>query len=248
MSETYYAAAYWGRRPESIHECARRSEAFFRLLSECHPDYARWYEQAKSTKKALQLQFEPTYDTFVRFFSKKKYQEGMDGFGFGAWTGHVPTNQEGGMVTFHCGSRAEVAPNLVLLYFPSEGPGLARLLTLPVLTGVMRALVLAWEPDWAVAASDDFREYLSQTRRPGTFVGWLTYFSHQRGEVPAALPEPVRVEPVEDKGSLVVLGPEPLSVANPEHLALGRRVQQSFEERGLLRPVVERPPRAPGGM
>jgi hypothetical protein len=116
-----------------------------------------------------------------------------------------------------------------------------------VLTGVMRAMVRAWEPDWAVAASDDFRDALSQTGRAGTFVGWLTYFSRQWGEVPAALPEPVRVEPVEDKGSLVVLGPEPLGVAHAEHLALGRRVQQSFEERGLLRPVVEQPPRAPGG-
>lgn len=246
MSESYYAAAYWGCRPESAQQCARRAEIFFRLLSACHPDYARWYEQSNSTKKALQLQFEPTYDTFLRFFSKKKHQHGRDGFGFGAWTGHVPTNQEGGMVLLGCGSYAEASPNLAFLYFPSEGPGLDRLLTLPVLTGVMRAMALAWEPDWAVAASDELREQLSETRRPGTFVGWLTYFSRQWGEVPA-LPEPVRVEAVEDKGSLVVLGPQPLSVAHPEHLALSRRVQQTIEQHGLLRPIIERPPQAPGG-
>jgi hypothetical protein len=45
---------------------------------------------------------------------------------------------------------------------------------------------------------------------------------------------------VEDKGSLVVLGPERLSAANPEHLALGRGVQQVLEERGLLKRVVPR--------
>jgi hypothetical protein len=143
-------------------------------------------------------------------------------------------------VTFWCASLAEVAPNNVLLYFPSKGPGLDRLLTLPVLTGVMRAMALAWEPDQAVVASDDFRDCMT----PGaadTFVGWLTYFSRQRGEVPP-LPEPVRVEPVEDKGSLLILGPEPLRAANPEHVALGQHVQRMLAQRGLLRRVVERRP------
>jgi hypothetical protein len=240
MSETYYAAAYWGCRPESAQECARRAETFFHLLSACHPDYSRWYEKSNSVNRALQLPFEPTYETFVRFFGKNKYQSD-DGFHFGAWTGHVPVNQAGGMVMVWCASLAEAVPNSSLLYFPSEGPGLDRLLTLPVLTGVMRAMALAWEPDWAVVVSDDFRDALSQQGSVGTFVGWLTYFSRQRGEVPP-LPEPVRVEPVEDKGSLLILGPEPLRAANPEHVALGQRVQRMLAERGLLRRVVERRP------
>jgi hypothetical protein len=113
------------------------------------------------------------------------------------------------------------------------------LLSLPVLTELMRTMILAWEPDWAIAASDDFRDCLSQQGPVGTFVGWLTYFSRQRGEVPP-LPEPVRVEPIEDKGTLVILGPERLSATNPEHVALGHRVQQVLEERGLLKRIIER--------
>ena len=143
------------------------------------------------------------------------------------------------MLLLGCGGDAEVAPNNAFLHFPSEPPGRDRLVTLPVLTEVIRAMLLAWEPDWAVATPRDFREHLSPTRLPGTFVGWMTYFSRQRGEVPA-LPEPVRVEPVEDKGTLVILTPERLSTANPGHLALGQRVQQMLGERGLLRQVVER--------
>lgn len=238
MSETYYAAAYWGCRPESAQECARRAERFFRLLSGCESTYARWYEQHDSVERALQLQLKPTTDTFTRFFGMKSYQVGKDGFVFSAWTGHVADGQ-GGMVMLRCGSDAAAAPNSVLLYLPSEGAELERLLSLPVLTGVMRAMVLAWEPDWAVVVSEDFRDCLSQQGSAGTFVGWLTYFSRRRGELPA-LPEPVRVEPVEDKGTLVVLGSERLGAANPEHLELGRRVQQVLEERGLLRRVVER--------
>jgi len=241
MSAPFHAGAYWGCRPESAEACACRAETFFRLLSACHPDYARWFEKASSTSKALQLQFEPSYDTFMRFFGKKKYQAGRDGFLFGAWTGHVPVNEEGGMVMLGCGSDAETVPNSVLLYFPSEGPGRDRLVTLPVLTEVMRAMALAWEPDWAYAAFDDFRDSMSPEGPVGTFVGWLTYLSRQRGEVPA-LPEPVRVEPVEDKGTLLILTPERLSAAHPEHVALGQHVQRVLEERGLLRRVVEPPP------
>jgi hypothetical protein len=234
--ETYYAGAYWGCRPESAQECARRAETFFRLLAECDPGYARWFEKANSLERALQLQFEPTFDTFVRFFSRKKYQSGDDGFHFGAWTGHVE-RQQGGMVMLSCGSRAQGGPNSVLLYLPKVTPGKERVLTAPVLTRVMRAMVLAWEPEWAVITSGGFRDSLSEQGIVGTFVGWLTYFSRQWGEVPD-LPEPVRVEPVEDKGTLVVITPERLSAANPEHLDLGRCVQQVLEERGLLRRLL----------
>lgn len=68
-------------------------------------------------------------------------------------------------------------------------------------------------------------------------MGWLTYYSRQWGEVPP-LPEPVRVEPMEDKGALVVLTPERLSTTNPEHVALGLSAQQSLEKRGLLRELL----------
>jgi len=238
MRETYYAGAYWGRRQESAEECARRAETFFQLLAECHPSYARWYEKHNSTQKALQLQFEPTRDTFVRFFGKKKYQSGLGGFYFGAWTGHVEQDQ-GGAVTIFCGDHAESTSNHVLLHFPVEEPGSERMITTPVVAGVMRAMAVAWEPDWGVIVSGDFRDALSEQGSAGTFVGWGTYFSRQRGEVPA-LPEPVRVEPVEGKGTLVILTPGRLSGRSPEHLALGRHVQQVLEERGLLRRVVER--------
>jgi len=234
MSEIYYVAAYWGGRRESAEECAHRAATFFGLLSACHSDYGRWYEKAGSRKKALQFQVEPTRETFVRFFSKKRYQSGNDGFSFEAWTGH-PDNQ-GGMVLLGCGEGGERVTNLVQLYCPSEAPGRDRLVTRPVLSDVVRAMVVAWEPDWAVVTPRSFREQASETQLPGTFVGWMTYYSRQWGDVPT-LPEPAQVEPVEDKGTLVVLTHERLDAANAKHLALGRRVQEVLAAAGLLRRV-----------
>jgi hypothetical protein len=236
MNESYYVGTYWGGRPESAEQCARRAETFFRLLAASHPSYARWFEQHNSTKKALQLEFEPTFDAFMRFFTRKKNQAGRDGFSFAAWTGHVKQDQ-GGMVMLGCGGDAEATPNMVFLDFPSEPLGGERQITLPVLTEVMRAMVLAWEPDWAVASPWTFPEQMSSNSQPGMFVGWLTYYSRQWGEVPP-LPAPVRVEPFEERGTLVVLTPERLSAHDPEHVALGHRVQAILDAKDLLRPVV----------
>ncbi len=237
--ESYYAGVYWSARQETAEECARRAERFFTLLSRCDPIYTRWFEQADSRKKALQLQFEPTYETFVRFFGKRKYREGPHGFSFSAWTG----NEEGhgGLLMLSCGSAFESQSNKCLLYLPSEEPERERVLREPVLTRMMHAMVLAWEPDWGVITPDTLRDTLSEKGSAGTFMGWMTYFSRNRGEVPL-LPEPTRQECLEDEGSLVVLSPERISASNSEHVALARRAQNLLLANGLLEPVVSQRP------
>jgi hypothetical protein len=109
-------------------------------------------------------------------------------------------------------------------------------LTAPVLAEVVRAMVMAWEPDWGVVTSGDFRDSVSQEGDVGTFVGWMTYISAQRGAVPA-LPAPVRVASIEDEGALIQLTSERISAANPGQVALARDVQGVLRANGLLEPV-----------
>ncbi len=240
MDETYYAGAYWDRRQESAEACAHRAETFFRLLAQSHETYAHWYEKAASAKKGRLRGFEPTREAFTRFFGQAAYQNGSDGFYFGAWTGPVEEGQ-GGAVTLFCGAHENHSSNHVLLYLPDESPGHEHLLLPSVLASVMRALVMAWEPDWAVITSGDFRDALSEQGAAGTFVGWLTYLARHRGEVPE-LPAPVSTHPVEDKGTLILLGPDRLTPSNPAQVALAQWVQSQLESKGLLKRVVE--PRA----
>jgi hypothetical protein len=232
MKETYYAGVYWLARRESAEQCARRAETFFSLLSHCDSIYTLWFEQADSLKKALQLQFEPTYDTFLRFFGKSAYKERKDGFRFSAWTGHEEDGR-GGMLMLRCGSAAQVVPNSCLLHLPSEEPDLGRVLTVSVMTQVLRSLVLAWEPDHGGVFSN---EYQSLRDEPASkpYTGWLMYFPRHRGEVPA-LPAPVRVEPVEDKGTLVILTPERFTVDDPVHVNLADQVRTLLDQAGLLK-------------
>jgi hypothetical protein len=231
MKEIFYAGVYWPARKESAEECARRAETCFRALSQWDPDYARWFEQANSLKKALQLQFEPTYETFLRFFRSKKYQEGPAGFSFSAWTGHQEEGH-GGTISLDCGSSYD-SSNRCLLHLPWAEPEAARVHTAPALTEMMRTLVLAWEPDWGGVISHSYQDMRDEPAgHPRT--GWLMYFSRRRGEVPP-LPSPVRVEPLEDKGTLVILTPERFTVSNPAHVALADEVRALLDRAGLLK-------------
>ena len=232
--ERFQAGAYWTSRKESAEACARRAETCFRLLAACDPAYARWFEYAYSRKNALQLPFEPTLATFRRFFGRKKYRLGRDGFCFEAWTGQEQRGK-GGQLSLTCGSGLPFYSNGCLLHLPREEPAAGRVLSVGVLQNVMRALAVAWEPDaCAVVAEEDLAaRKLLEGGTPS--VSWLMYFPHHLGRLPA-LPRPVRVSPVEDQGSLVVLTPERFRWNDPAHLELAGRVRARLEKAGLLRP------------
>ena len=242
MDESFYAGIYWPARSESAEECARRAVTFFRLLAQCDEIYSRWYEQGDSLEEALEREFTPDHATFLRLFHREEPRLNGAGFSLGAWTGHAEDGR-GGMVSLTCGDSSGAYPNCCLLYLPwsdiePEGP---RVVTASVLANVLRAMVLAWEPNWGVIATDEFRRAMRPKGDPKGFAGWLTYLSRRRGEVPP-LPPPVRLEPVEDQGTLLVLGEQRLSASNPEHLAWGRGVQEVLDSKNLLRPVLSEGP------
>ncbi|MCP3166792.1 immunity 52 family protein [Myxococcus sp. QH3KD-4-1] len=97
-------------------------------------------------------------------------------------------------------------------------------------------MVRAWAPEWGVFTSDNHRDAVSECADPGTFVGWGTYLSRNRGTLPP-LPAPVRIEPVADKGTLIILTPERFTASNSEHLALAETVREQLDRAGLLKPL-----------
>ncbi len=97
-------------------------------------------------------------------------------------------------------------------------------------------MALAWEPECGVALSHEHLDKVSESAEAGTFLGWVSYFSHRRGPVPP-LPPPVQVEPVEDKGTLIILTPERFTASNPAHLELALRTTETLSQAGLLGPL-----------
>jgi hypothetical protein len=234
MMETYYAGAYWLARPESLEACAFRAERFFHLLGHCDPAWTRWYETASSFREARNRPFRTSASGFQGLFGKQE-KRGDDEFTFHLWTGE--SQQETSGIDGRCGSSSEWLHSSCVLRPFDEGPVGERILAAPVMTEVLRAMALAWDPEWGVVTSHQYDDLVSEQVMPaGTSVGWVMYFSRLRGIVPP-LPAPARIEPVEDKGTLVILTPERFTASNPEHVALAARVHELLDRAGLLRPL-----------
>ena len=236
--ETYYAGAYWGPRKESAEECARRTAHFLTLLAPADPCLAQWYKPARRLKDARKHPLMPPdvptlTELFRRGVNRERGGPVFEDLGLSFWFG----TGEGADLRIKCGDYAGSSPNHCVLDLPDRGSNADRVITAPVLAHVVRSMALAWEPDWAVAMSRDYRDTFSEPRRGGTFAGWVTYLSRHRGMVPP-LPVPMRIDPVEDRGTLIVLTPERFTASNPSHVVLGQRARELLDRAGLMQPVI----------
>ncbi len=243
MKDTYYLGAYWGPRKESARECTLRLEHLLRSLAQVDPALAQWFKPARSRKKALPNPLELKPEALEKHIQRHALKDDAGfvmeelGFTFSLWNGD---RAEGDVsLELGCGKGSRWVSNVCLMHLPPEGAVAERLLTAPVLSQVLRCIIAAWDPDWAVVTSSPHRELVSEQGTVGLFAGWLTYHSHRRGAVPP-LPAPVRIERVEEQGTLIILTPERLTAGSPEHVALARRVMELLGRAGLNKPV--RPP------
>jgi hypothetical protein len=234
MIETYYVGTYWLARKEAAEACAKRAARFFKSIALCDPAFTRWFEQAGSRPEALKKEFTPDEQTFLKMFALEENQQLLGGFSIGAWNGESSRNASG--LNIACGSPSLRVPDACVLTLPEEGTTAERVISVPVLTQALRAMVLAWEPEWGVATSELHRDETLTTPKPGTFAGWVTYISRLRGPLPP-LPAPVTVEPVEDKGSLVILSHERFTATNPTHVKLAELVHERLYLAGVLTPL-----------
>jgi hypothetical protein len=237
MIETYYIGAYWGARKEDAQACARRLSAMVQSLAPVDPLFASWFKGSKSLKESLKRPLELELSSLQKYIQRNLMRDDrrqpMEDLGFSVslWNGCQGDNDA--FLHLSCGGYWERLSNSCVLKTPHEGPASERVLTTPFQVQSLRALATAWEPDWGVAMSHAHREIIEK-KCPDVLVGWVTYLSRRLGRVPP-LPAPVRIEPVEDKGTLVILTPERFTAANPEHVALAERVRELLDRAGLLK-------------
>ncbi|MCE9673100.1 immunity 52 family protein [Myxococcus stipitatus] len=238
--ESYFCGAYWGARKETSEECARRLEAFLGLLAGVDPSFVPWFKQGKSRADALMHPIESTVAGLEKLIRKGRDRVVEElGFRFSAWNG-ASDDSDGSSLKLTCGGSSPRVSNVCLLELPSRGPNADRVLAAPLLRGVVKSMAAAWEPDFVVAMSSAHLQMLRDNEPSEIWPGWVIYIAQQRGSVPP-LPEPVRVEDVEGKGTLIVLTPERFTASNPEHVTLAERVRELLDRAGLLKPVQAQP-------
>jgi hypothetical protein len=237
MIETYYIGAYWGARREDAEACARRMAASVELLKPVDPLFASWFKGSKSLKQSLTRPLELELSSLQKYIQRNLMRDDRRqpmedlGFSVGLWNGCQGGNDA--WLSIRCGGYWEQLINGCVLDIPEEGPSSERVLTTSVQVESLRALATAWDPDWGVGMSRAHRAIIEK-KCPSVLVGWVTYLSRRLGRVPP-LPAPVRIEPVEDKGTLVILTPERFTASNPEHVALAERVRELLDRAGLLK-------------
>jgi hypothetical protein len=233
MAERYYVGAYWVNRPESAKECSQRAETYFRLLASLDPNWAHWFGKADTLEEALKLRISPVAATFEALLAQKENRLPIDGYSLALWNGE---QHPGATSTdFACGTSSRFVPNVCILDppTPARSPHGERIVNASTLTQVLRAMAIAWEPDWGVVMSQAFLDRVFPGKLPPVLVGWATYLSRRRGPVPR-LPAPVRVEPVENLGTLITLTPERFTADNPSHVELAAHVRSLLDQAGLL--------------
>ncbi|RKG95345.1 hypothetical protein D7V97_37375, partial [Corallococcus sp. CA053C] len=183
MKESYYAGCYWLARQEPIEACAQRLAGFLQLVSPLEPTWNRWHQAAGSFKKARQLQVQPDATTLAKLLGRKAHRF-KDMSSFWLWAGETEDETSG--FDGNCGSASTRVASFCVLNSLTSGQVAQRVLTAPVLTGVVRAMALAWEPEFALATSHEHRDLTVTDEFPkaGTYVGWVMYFAHFRGTVP----------------------------------------------------------------
>ncbi|AVH44753.1 Imm52 family immunity protein [Agrobacterium salinitolerans] len=149
--ESYFAAAYWSSRKETLEECTRRATCFLANLAGVSDTLRGWREKSKSRKKALtqkMISIECSDDVRV-MLEKGRNRRDMDrsiieelGFGFGLWNGEAGSDEAG--LSVRCGIyNASGVSNAVVLNLPrSFDPASGK-----TVLALARSFIDAWEPE-----------------------------------------------------------------------------------------------------
>jgi hypothetical protein len=182
MDGRVYIAGYWGARPESAVDCARRLNEWLISLVPVHPSLDAW--RPTSWHPRAHSRFVPTTANIVKRLEDGKNRNDVAGreipelgFSVGLWNGNERLSAGIGVVCGGCDDYAGL--NSVVLDLPRyalEVKGLYELLSARML---LEKTAVSWETDWAVATSDELRASRKWLPRQPV-VGWLTYLSPDR--------------------------------------------------------------------
>jgi len=221
MAERSYAGAYWAGRREDVESCTDRLVRFLAALGEAHPLLETWFEPGNSRVSGAEWPVEPTPQVIRALLLAGRHRGDVDGsvieeLGFlvSLWNGQ---ESDAGL-TVGCGRYSKAVGNAVVLNLP-QAHGLGAEIYRPhAASRVMKALVSAWEPDWATWTSNALRR-AQQSPPRGPVVGWMTYLARPRHVDADRLPAGVHAEEMAD-GTLITIGPDPTAIPGQLLLAV----------------------------
>jgi hypothetical protein len=221
-AEAFYMGFYWGPRKESAEEVAVRAELFFKKLKAINPAVAKWTRASSRTLRPLVINRENLFNLFAAGVNRTDIgKEIIPDLGFSASL--ISTIDNGpALLRVHAGCYSKWVSNVCVFQFPPSKRTDKDLITLPTLIRLCSLTVQCWEPDEGRVTSHLLHEAIDQQNKKPEF-GWLTYLSKKHGPIPP-LPKPARIEPIDDKGHLIIAVDKMFSSARPKHIEAVRNV------------------------
>lgn len=239
---SFYIGCYWMDRKEDADACATRMLACLKGLAGCDAVFEDIFATAKR-KPPYRISLEigaikPVVERGRNREDSRPYRV-IEKLGFSGSFGSdwkTPPNEEW-VLRFFCGAYPNT-PHLMnscILRLPSEGEAVNRLLHSGTMVSIVRVLISAWDPDWAIVQSDEFRDLIAPNGRvPGrVLAGWMTYFAPRLGKLPSDIPVHSTVD-LDGGGALLVLTEEPVTSARPDHIAKAEALLAALQESGLV--------------
>jgi hypothetical protein len=226
-----YIGGYWSGRAEPKESCIRRAHEYFTRLAAYDDAFAKWFKTGNTIKEALSYAIGTDPESLRKELKSEHYGPGDETQSLYAWNGEL--FGQGVVCDLYCGGAAPWTPSAALLQLPTRGPPFERLCSLKSLDALIRMTIEVWEPENAVASSDELRDSIFSEDEPGRpFIGWITYLS--RRMAPSLPPlDGAEVEHFAD-GHLITLTKANPPGLDPELVETARRIDSHLQDLGIL--------------
>jgi hypothetical protein len=182
--DSLHLAAYWGSRREPADRCGERLVRCLRGLAAADHAFRGWYSATTSDREMNRT--DPLTDSrIVELLAAGRNNRDSDGsvieeLGYNLFLTNSSRSVE---IMCVCGSDAAPLSNLFLLEVAPRTPTSTSWGTARHWLAELLAVIDAWEPDWAVVATNELRGQVQSSVLP--FVSWVTYLQAERFRVSA---------------------------------------------------------------
>ncbi len=234
FTDAFYVRFLWRSRKEDLAECASRLGRFLESISALDRVFSTVYEAGKTSNASL---VSPRQEKLEKMLAKgvnKKDigKEDMPELGYSLTLWNPDTSEGAVTLRVHCGVYSKHVNNLCLINLPNSGAAVQRLLAVPFLVQLCKAVVEVWNPEHGVVSSMSCSK-IAPTANFFAEVGWITYLSDRYDTIPK-LPATIRVESVGADGRLVIATDEVLSPQNPGHVKTVRELASILRHESRL--------------
>jgi hypothetical protein len=245
--DNLYLGCYWKDRKEDADACTKRIVQCLKGVATCDQGFAEVFLVPKSYKSPYRIPVD--CETLKPLVEKGRNREDVPprkvieklGYSISFVSGDDYRNRDTqwSMRTM-CGAYPQTPglSNYCALSLPKKGEALEALLRPEKLTCLLRTMIDAWEPDWAIVQGSKLQDYVRQgagipPQSPQrAFLGWMAYFANRVGKVPDELPVYSKLNL--EQGTLLTLTPELIELDRPDHENTVRAVLSGLQNAGLI--------------